>query len=209
MIWRRLLPRWTLTRKGNNKMNPIPNWANIPIQTEDYERLEAGAYVCTIINAAVLQSKTGKDMLKLAVDVSEGKYDNIFYKQYQARQKTDANAKWPAGGVYYQLLVDDSLPRFRGLIHTLETANPLFKWLSCNWNEKELIGLKFGGIFREEEYLASDGTIKTSVKIYRIVPIEGLAEQKIPEIKRLKPATPSAIGGGLSGTYVKEEDIPF
>jgi len=191
-------------------MQPIPNWENIVPQTGDFEPLKPGAYICQIINVAVMQSKSGNAMLKFAIDICEGEHQKHFREIFETRQKFDSSAKWPAGGVYYQMFEggNGAEERFKGLIETLEAANPMFKWINCNWNEKRMIGLKFGGIFREEEYLNSKDEVRTSVRLYRVVPIEGLFERKIPEIKRLKPTANN--GGGQSfGIPAREEDIPF
>lgn len=199
-------------------MKPIPNWENITPIAGDFERLPAGGYECRIINAGTRQSRSGKDMLVLLVDIDSGNHANYFTDDYENRARYYASApdkvRWGAGGMYYNLL-EGERPQgmFKGLIETLEADNPQFKWANCNWDEKRLIGCKFGGLFREEEYTKQDGTIGTSVRIFRILPLKGITEHAIPEPKKL---TQNANGGGNAATNnpafgapMRDEDIPF
>lgn len=181
-------------------MQPIPNWENLVARSDDFEQLPAGAYVCTIKAAQLAVAKSTLKMVKLGIDIAEGDFANHYTDMFNARRAANPEVKWPGGAVYYQLYEGEHAERFKGLIETLQKANPGFAWA---WDEQKLVGLKFGGIFREEEYRANDGSLRTSVKIYRVVPIEGLGNRKIPEIKRLK------INDSFGGEYVRDSDVPF
>lgn len=94
----------------------------------------------------------------------------------------------------------------KGLMTSLEASNEGFKW---NWKEKDLIGLKCGGIFGEEEYEKMDGSIGTTTKIKYIRTTKAIQEGnfKIPEIKKLPQR------GGAFEDFVNsvnsDEDLPF
>ena len=167
------------------------------------ERLPAGGYPCTIMGATITQSRSRKEMLVIWIDVAEGEHAGIFMRQYGQRKKDDANAKYPAGGTYYQLTGLDGEPknkqagRFKGLIETLKASNPGWEW---NFDVAELKGLMFGGVFREEEYESSyDGTIKTTTKIAYVKELEGIEDVPIPAKKVLE----------RKDDTMSDDDIPF
>lgn len=175
------------------------NWETIEPDFGDYEKLPAGGYVCKIVSAGVTTSKSGNEMLKLCIDIAEGNFKDRFLKQRNARN--DNKPWWAASATYYQLTEGEYASRFKGLITTLEKINPTFKW---DWNENHLTGLRFGGIFREEEYVDNKGNVRTATKIYRIVPIEGLEERPVPTKKTIDR---SGNNGGFNADI--DEDIPF
>ena len=170
------------------------------------EKLPPGGYSCTIIGGAVTQSRSGKEMLVLWIDVAESDYDGLFMRQYGHRKKDDANAKYPAGGTYYQLTGLDGDPgnkqagRFKGLIETLKACNPGWNW---NFDVQTLKGLMFGGVFREEEYEANDSTIRTTTKIAYINELEGIEDTPVPAKKELERK------GYVGTTAILDDDIPF
>ena len=171
------------------------------------ERLPAGGYPCTIIGGAITQSRKGKEMLVLWVDVVESEYAGIFMRQYGQRKAEDPNAKYPVGGTYYQLTGLDGEPknkqagRFKGLVETLKASNPGWEW---NFDVKSLKGLMFGGVFREEEYEANDGTIRTSTKIAYVNELAGIEDVPVPPKKELEQKS----YGGLGAT-IPDDEIPF
>lgn len=172
------------------------------------ERLPAGGYSCTIIGGTVTQSRKRQEMLVLWIDVAEGEHAGIFMRQYGQRKAEDSNAKYPAGGTYYQLTGLDKEPgnkqagRFKGLIETLKASNLGWEW---NFDEKSLKGLRFGGVFREEEYEANDGTIRTSTKIAYINELEGIEDVPVPPKKEIERKD----YGGMNSTAVDDDTIPF
>lgn len=127
-------------------MNKPKNYDTEPIvMIGEYETLEPGGYICKILNAEVSLSKTGKQMLTLSYDIAEGEKKDYFKKQYEAN--TNENKKWK--GKYWQLVEGESTKYFKGMIKAIEDSNPGFKF---NFNENELKGKYFGGIFGREEF---------------------------------------------------------
>jgi len=192
--------------KEENKMQKPAWWDETTAIKGGGERLPAGGYPCTIIGGAVTQSRKGKEMLVLWVDVAEGEYAGLFVRQYKQRKQSDADAKYPAGGTYYQLTGLDGEPnntqagRFKGLVEILKASNPGWNW---NFDVASLKGLMFGGVFREEEYESTyDGTIKTTTKIAYINELEGIEDVSVPAKKELEQ---KGYGGG--NTYVDDETI--
>lgn len=167
-------------------MKKIEGYDEAQALTGEYERLEAGGYICKIINAKEEESKSGKRMLVIAIDIAEGEHKGYYQKRYDESLKNaspDKHVKW--AGVYRQMLEGENSAGFlKGLITSLEASNEGFKW---NWDEKKLIGLKCGAIFGEEEYEKMDGNIGTTVKVKYIRSVKSIQDGKfeIPKIKKL------------------------
>lgn len=159
--------------------------------------LPAGGHKCVIKNVEQKMSKSGKPMIAIAFDISGGEYDgyymDLFGKNVEKAQKDGTQAKWPNGGVIYQLIDDEHLGRFKGVIENIEKSNVGFTF---NMDEKSLIGKFFGGVFREEEYEAQDGSIKTAVRCNAIREVEGIEDIPVPKKKCLvnKPQDNSPMG---------------
>lgn len=178
-------------------MNKPANWDSVEAITGEYKKLPAGGYVCSIVRAECTKSKNGKEMLKLAIDIAEGKYKDFYLNQYlQEQERNKEQAKWR--GSYYQLTEGDSMGRFKGMLLNIEKSNPGYSW---NWNEKSLEGKLFGGVFREEEYINRNGGLSTAVKLISIRPVEGITEIEPPAKKVLENNNNLAENFG--------EEIPF
>ena len=177
--------------------------------TGEYEILPANGYICKIVNAKEEKSRTGKKMLVLFLDIDEGDYKGYFIKRYEEMKKNrkDPNeeVKYPTGGIYRQLTEDNSTGYFKGMITSLETSNPTFKW---DWDEKKLIGLKCGAIFGEEEYEKMNGKIGTSVKVQFIRSVDCIKNKKfiVPDKKEL-PQKGEAFEDFAA--TVSNDDLPF
>lgn len=151
--------------------------------TGEYEKLEAGGYICKIISAKEEKSKSGKRMLVLALDILEGDKKDFFRNRFN--ENVNPDKKWPAGAIYRQMLEGEKAAGFlKGIMTSLEASNEGFKW---NWDEKKLADLKCGAIFGEEEYEKMDGSVGTTTKIKFIRTVKSIEDGKfkVPEIKKL------------------------
>lgn len=173
--------------------------------TGEYEKLNAGGYICKIKSAKEEKSKTGKRMLVIALDILEGDKKDFFKKRFD--EDTRAEKKWPAGAIYRQMLEGEKAAGFlKGLITSIEASNEGFKW---DWDEKKLANLKCGAIFGEEEYEKLDGSIGTSTKVKFIRTVKSIEEGnfKIPEIKKL-PQKGEAFEDFVN-SVTSDEELPF
>lgn len=190
-------------------MNKPNGWDAAPAQMGgQIEQLAPGGHVVKIFRVEVTTSRGGREMLVLTVDVAEGsKFDGIFRRQYDARKNSGNGTsipKWPNGGMYYQLTTtdtNDANPRFKGLIKAIEESNRGYTW---NWDETTLRGKLVGMIYREEEFEASDGTIKTTVKPMAVCPASEAPEKDAPKKKLLE----NRMGGGFTDAP-DDDDLPF
>ena len=186
-------------------MEKIQGYDEAQAITGEYERLEAGGYICKIISAKEEKSKSGKRMLVIALDIVEGDKKDYFKKRFDEDNR--AEKKWPAGAIYRQMLEGEKAAGFlKGLMTSLEASNEGFKW---DWNEKKLRDLKCGAIFGEEEYEKMDGSIGTSTKIKFIRTVKAIQEGnfKVPELKKL-PQKGESFEDFINSVN-DDDDLPF
>ena len=157
-------------------MNKPNNFDNTQRYTAS-NPLPAGAYVCKVIDIAEMQSRTGKPMVKVALEIEEGDFKGYFKQRYDA--KDDLNKKWPC--VMYQLTEDNEGNCSRGfktLIDLLEEDN---KGFQIEWGEnfcKSIKGKLIGINFRREEWEWSDRT-GWNTKPFSVVSIEDIRAGKV------------------------------
>ena len=188
-------------------MEKVQGYDEAQAITGEYEKLNAGGYICKIINAKEERSKnSGKRMLVLALDIIEGDKKDFFRKRFD--ENTNSDKKWSAGAVYRQMLEGEKAAGFlKGLMTSLEASNEGFKW---DWDEKKLAGLKCGAIFGEEEYEKMDGSVGVTTKVKFIRTVKSIREGnfKIPEIKKL-PEKGEAFEDFAKSITSNEDDLPF
>ena len=184
-------------------MNRPNNYDTTDAFTGESARLTVGGKICIIVNAyETTTKKTNQPMLALEFDIADG--DEKGY--YDAAQQ-QYGGDWR--GVYRQGTLDkdgNCSPFFKGMISAIEESNDRYKF---DFNEKTLIGKKFGGVFGEEEYIGKDGTVKTAVKLMQIRSTDAIKKGnfKIPPKKTVSGATQPVVDKGFSD--VSDEDIPF
>ncbi len=186
-------------------MEKVKGYDEAQAITGEYEKLEAGGYICKIKSAKEEKSKSGKRMLVIALDILEGDKKDFFKKRFD--EDTRAEKKWPAGAIYRQMLEGEKAAGFlKGLMTSLEDSNDGFKW---DWDEKKLANLKCGAIFGEEEYEKLDGSVGTSTKVKFIRTVQAIKEGKfkVPEIKKL-PQKGEAFEDFVNAV-TSDEDLPF
>lgn len=183
-------------------MKKIAGYDEAEALTGEFEVLEAGGYICKIINAKVEKSKTNKEMLVIAFDIAEGDHKDYFKKRFD--NNTSLDKKWSTNGIYRQMLEGEKAVGYlKGLMTSLEASNSNFKW---EWDESKLKGLSFGGIFGREQYEAFDGTLKFTTKLQFIRSVEKIKNRdfKIPDDKLLNKKQDE-------GEYitVNDDELPF
>lgn len=198
-------------------MQPVPGWDTTPAYTGEVMQLPAGLYICIVKQVNIRQDAGGREQVVLLFDIAEGEQKGFYQRQFDSRRQQDSNAKW--SGVYRQHTHDrdgqSANPWFKGMICSIEKSNNGYRW---DWNEKGLVGKRFGGIFGREEFLASDGEKKMSTKLLQIRSIDGLKTATVPEDKLLPegPATPETakasdpgMDGFMSIPDGIDEELPF
>lgn len=188
-------------------MEKVKGYEEAQAITGEYERLEAGGYICKIVSAKEEKSKSGKRMLVLALDILEGDKKDYFKKRFD--ENTSPDKKWSTGAIYRQMLEGEKAVGFlKGLMTSLESSNENFKW---DWDEKKLVRLKCGAIFGEEEYERLDGSIGTSTKVKFIRTVKAIQDGnfKVPELKKLPQKGEAFEDFVNSVSSENDEDLPF
>ena len=189
-------------------MNIPRNWDTTQAFDGSFEQMTPGGHICRITGARVETNSYGSEQLVLALDVQEGgKYDGYYAKLFKDRQSQNQNAKWPCVFRQFTMTSDGSAsPYFKGLIKCVEESNLGYKW---NWQEATLRDKMIGVIFREEEFEAQDGTIKTTIRPAFIRTVARIREGvDVPEIKRLNGKTGNSLTNA-GFTQVDDEELPF
>lgn len=176
------------------------NYENTEAYTGDGQRLTAGGKICIVVNAYETKARSGMPMLAVEFDIAEGEE-----KEYYAKAQEQFGGDWR--GVYRQGTEDkegNCSPFFKGMISAIEESNDRYKF---NFEERTLIGKRFGGVFGEEEYEAKDGTIKTSVKLLQIRSVDAIRKGnfKVPPKKTIAPKAQS----DETYTSIDPASIPF
>lgn len=187
-------------------MEKVQGYEEAQAITGEYERLNAGGYICKIVSAKEEKSKSGKRMLVLALDIIEGDKKDFFRNRFNEDNRTEK--KWPSGAIYRQMLEGEKAAGFlKGLMTSLEASNEGFKW---DWDEKKLANLKCGAIFGEEEYEKMDGSVGTTTKIKFIRTVKAIQDGnfKVPELKKL-PEKGEAFEDFVNSVTSDNNDLPF
>lgn len=190
-------------------MNITPGFDRAPAYDGSSERLPAGGYICKILKAWCETTRNGSEQLVLALEIVEGNYAGFIKKQYESRKSSNPNADWPCMFKQFTLGTDGQTnPFFKGMLKSIEESNAGYKW---NWQEATLANKMIGMIFREEEFEANDGSIKTTVRPAFPRSVERIRSGvDVPEIKRLNNVRSNANALQNAGfTPVEDEGLPF
>lgn len=164
--------------------------------------LPSGGHKCIIKKVTCETASNGKEFLKLKIDIAEGEYAKYYEKKFTADTREDK--KWSGVWVIFIEGYEDNTtnPKYKGLITAIEESNSGFVF--GHTDEKELENKKVGIVFREEEFIASDGSTRTTVKPFYAVSYEKAEEVEIPKLK--KATSPAA---SVFETVDDYDDLPF
>lgn len=177
----------------------------------EYEPLPAGGYVCEIIGVDETMSKTGKKMIKIAIDIAEGEEKGRFMESYKA--DTREFKKWPNSAVAYQLTEDqngNTHGKFKQFTDCVTDSNNGFE---IKWGKEfgacfkgKLIGIVFS---REQYEDQRDGKLRWSTKPQFFKTVQEIRDGKfkVPEDKLLSANSTNAAGSGFGP--ISDDDIPF
>lgn len=169
----------------------------------DFESVTPGGHICQI-RAAKEEERNGTRQLVIAFDLAAddaqaGYYGNLYAQRLQG----NVDAKWP--GVYRQSIDGKGTAFFKGLVTVIERSNPGYTWA---WDESTLKGKLFGGVFRREQYVGTDGKPHWISRICSVRSVDCVLDVEAPADKPLDnthaqpvyaPATASA----------QPTDLPF
>lgn len=120
-------------------------------RSEGFQALEAGGYVCQVLNAEILTYDWG-EVLKIDFDIANGEFKDYFRNKY--KNNTNEDKKWQGtvrvnvpdeGNQWYE----SQKKKFGNMIACFEESNNGWEW---NWDEASLKNLFVGIVFGNEEY---------------------------------------------------------
>lgn len=180
----------------------------------DYEKIEvlsnmkslpAGGYVCKIIKLEETKSKTGKDMIKIALDIAEGEQFEYFSKRFRADTRSDK--KWSC--ILYQLTKDNEGNTSRGFKTFVENVKESNEGFEVQWGNAFascFSGKLIGIIFRREEYVGRDKKAHWITKPYQVRTVQAIRNGEF-EVPDDVPIDVSPIPEGFE--VIDDDDIPF
>jgi len=144
-----------------------------------------------------------KEYLEIRFDIVKDKtYADWFKKQ------EESFGTWPNAGIYRASYKETATKFFKAFITAIQKSNQGYVW---NWDEKSLKGKFFVAVFGEEEYKATDGTIKVSIKCREARSIEAWqkGEIKTPELKKFIPKVEELFNDLNNNYTINNDDLPF
>lgn len=182
-------------------MNKPQGYDEAQSYTGDFEALKLGGQICKIINVEEGKTQKGNDYIDILFDIDEGEQAGYYTKRYEEMKKTN-QAKWQ--GVYRQFTGGNSVPYFKGMIENIEKSNEGYHF---NFDEKTLIGKKFGGVFGREQYKNQQGELKFAIKCRNIRTVEAIRQGvEIPEDKLLPTEQDNYFFNPVDNS---DDDLPF
>ena len=176
--------------------------------------LPAGGYICEILKAEECKSKTGKDMLKVAFDITQGPFTGYFkdsFNYWKVNAEDPATVKWPFSGTKWILLLDNEGATNRDFksFCTALIDSGTEVWNGDVFDAANLKGALVGIIFRREQHEYAGATN------WRTVPWGFRSVKAIEEgtfnIPDDKPLAPKQTGfDDIPDSFsAAEDDIPF
>lgn len=172
------------------------------------KKLPVGAYICTVLEAKE-ESYGWGSVLVINFDIAEGEYKGFYREQYTKQEK---NKKWK--GVYrLNCPTDDGSQKderakknFKSFIHHIEESNQGYTW---DWNEANLKGKQFGGVFGEKEY-EIDGNTGLFTTMRYTCEVNRLDQVPLPKPLMLKKEGISPTTSTPNTTWDNDtEGLPF
>lgn len=173
--------------------------------------LPAGGYICKILKAEETESKTGKPMLKVAFDISEGDFKGYFadlFKGWKDSSDDPATVKWPFTGTKWILFYNSEGKTnrdFKSFCTALEDSGAKV-WINDTFDVNGLKGAALGIMFRREEHEYNNARSWRTVPVgFRSVKTIEEGSFKVPEDKPL----PAQTFTETDSFQALDEDLPF
>lgn len=173
-------------------MEPIKDFDKVEAKgMDDFKGLPIGAYECVIKDARLNHNEeTGKNTLKISIDIASGEYKDYFLKAYETDTRIDR--KWNNNAIRYIAYKGDNVAFFKGFLTVIENSNIGYKW---NWEESTLKGKKVCGVFQYEEYEKQDGTRGIKVRLSKFRSLDKMKDIEVSDSIKM-----------LDGSYVSYDD---
>lgn len=187
------------------------------VKVGEYKILPAGGYICRIMKAEETQSRSGRDMLKVAFDICDGEFTGYFMDSFNARKaaaEDPKEVKWPFSGTKWVMFLDNeghTNRDFKAFCTALEDSGTEV-WKNDVFDAKSLKDAEVGIIFRREEHEYNNQTSWRTVPFrFRSVKAIESGDFTVPEDKPMSAAYPGAGMAQLPNDSFSalDDDIPF
>jgi hypothetical protein len=177
------------------------------VQIYDYEPLKLGGHVCKILKVEETKSSTGKDMVKVYLDIAEGEQKDYFKKKFENDTRKDK--KWGCVvNVVVQNKEGNTSTPFKRFITSVERSNGGF---TVKWGEDfepQFKGKIVGGVFGREEYLNDNKESRFVIKCRYFTTVDR-AKKGIKPPKDYLLQKKSTFPGYEPTQEDESDDLPF
>lgn len=152
------------------------DWSEVE-EAKEYLKVVPGGYICQIMD---IEDNEDKEYLKIYYDIVDGDFKNHYSKL-----KAERDFSLP---FFIRSYKDKAMPFFKAMLTAMEGSNKGFIAEAFDNEPEKLVGKYIGLVLGEEEYLGTDGEVKTTLKPQQTRSTKVIKEGnfKVPEIKKLK-----------------------
>lgn len=182
----------------------------------EYTPLELGGHKLVIMKVEECETSNGNQYIKVSFDTAKDDIQPNYYNN-QYKQDTRDNKKWSGVTTVFPTDNEGKTSRaFKTFCTSVEKSNAGFKMV---WGEQfcnALKGKAVGGVFGEEEYVDSNGEIKTARKLRWFRSIEGVMDADVPAKKTAQRTDAQDLAYDKAHDYTgnwvdinTDDDLPF
>ena len=189
-------------------MNKPNNFDNI--STGDFTPVTPGGHHLIIKQVREQKSRTGKDMLVIAVDMAQNDVQPLYFSKL-FEEDIRPEKKWPNAGTIYVVTTDNAgqcTRNFKTFITSFEKSNNVrVDWCDGAKFVNQFAGKKIGGVYGrvEEEY---NGERKTRCLLRWFCEDARAEGVNVPADKLLDQGA-APVPAGFTPVEINTEDIPF
>ena len=190
-----------------------PNKFEEVATNESFVPVAPGGHHMVIKQLKEAKSRSGKDMLVIAVDMAPNDSQPLYFSK-MFEEDTRPEKKWPHAGTIYVVSVDANglcSKNFKTFITSVEESNNFqVQWSNGPQWAAQFAGKRIGGVYGmvEEEY---NGQVKKRCLHRWFCSDKRVESQKVPAEKLLNSyaASPAMSGNVPTGFTPVETEIPF
>lgn len=189
-------------------MNKPTNFENV--STGDFTPVAPGGHHLIIKQVKEQQTRTGKDMLVIAVDMAPNDSQPLYFSKL-FEEDIRPEKKWPNAGTIYVVSTDNAgqcTRNFKTFITSFEKSNNVrVDWCDGPKFVAQFAGKKIGGVYGrvEEEY---NGERKTRCLLRWFCEDAKAEGSKVPADKLLDQGA-APVPAGFTPVEINTEEIPF
>jgi len=186
------------------------------VNADGFLPLPPGGYVCKIVNARLSTSKNGNETLYVDFDIAQGDFSGYFKRSAAETRKRFPDRSWDSNACLPLVtkLNGKIFFRLKKLLENLKASNSNFFFdKNQQLDERKLIGLSVGAIFKGKERISNNGKAYVNAFICDTKNVQDIIDGNfsIPDIEHAtdKTAAKNPPGNDFGGSPVDPDDTPF